>query len=219
VVQAYISAGYVPDNSIEEFKAGRIRFYEPNYKFNLQTVSLEKDGLPLVNISWRKGADDAMNVIKAYDMDYLMVSMDLKTRVFSDLRGENHRVAHVNKYNHRYMEDAEPSYWYRQFERCPKGYARGIDTRPVAEQYKVWIEQTLALGDKAVASKTRQYKERDKQEAISFVKAAGFTEEQATSLYHLIRSEDNTWEAQAMKHTAILKRIDNWLASVNAEQE
>jgi len=218
VVQAFISAGWTTHNDIEEFKAERIRFFEPNRKFNLQTVSLGKQGYPDVNISWQKYVEDAIDCIKRFDMDYLMVSMDMRTRVFADLRPQEKRVAHVNPYHHRFDPvDVEPSYWYRQFERCPKGYSRGIDTRPVARQYKEWIEYTLSVGDKTMNSKTRQYQDKFMEDAIAPVLQAGFTQQQAEAMYHLFRGETNTWEAQKIKHEAMLSRIDTWLKAVDQD--
>lgn len=215
VVQAFIDAGYETCNSIEEFKADRIRFFDPNRKFSLQTVHLKKGEGPDVNISWRKDCTDAIDVIKNFDMDYLMVSLDLKTRVFADLRPKNKRVAHVNPYNARFdVMDVEPGYWYRQFERCPKGYSRGIDTRPVAKQYAKWIEESLAIGDRAKESKTREYLDKMMEEAIKPVIATGFTRDQAIALYHMFRGETNTWEATRAKHEEMLAKINNWLASV-----
>ena len=218
VVQAYETAGYETTSSIEEFKSERIRFFNPSSKFSLQTVKLSKPGYPDVNISWRKGCEDAIDVIKNFDMDYLMVSMDLATRVFVDLRPENKRVAHVNPYNYRFdVTDVEPSYWYRQFERCPKGWSRGIDTRPVARQYAEWIKESLAIGDKAKDSKTRHYQNEMMEKVIAPVIETGFTREQAIALYHMFRGEQNTWEAVRMKHEAMLERIESWLQSVEDE--
>lgn len=216
ITQAYIDAGWKPDNDIEEFKAERIRFYDPNRKFNLQTVSLKKENYPLVNISWRKGVEDSLDCIKQFDMDYLMVGMDLKTKIFADLRGKNHRVAHVNPHHQRFDPmDVEPSYWYRQFDRCPKGWNRGIDTRPVARQYLFWIEMTLKTGDRALSSKTREYADRYMKEAIGPIIGQGFSEDQAKAMFHLFKGEQNTWEAQRIKHEAMRQKITSWLASVD----
>lgn len=214
-VQALMDNGFLPENSIEEFKADRIRFWEPNKKFNLQTVHLKKEDYPDVNVSWRKDVESAYDCILRFDMDYLMVAMDLGTGVFADLRGENHHVAHVNQHNPRFdPNDTEPTYWYRQFERVPKGYSRGIDTRPVARQYAHWIEASLAIGDKTIASKTREFAEREMAQAIAVLMETGVPREQAVAFYHLCRGEDNTWEAQAIRHADMLKRIYEWLASV-----
>lgn len=215
IVQAYISAGYEPATPIDEFKAERIRFFNPSKRFNLQTVCLKKDDLPVVNVSWRKGDEDAISVITGFDMDYLMVSMDLRTGVFVDLRGPDTRVANINKYNGRFDPyDVEPSYWYRQFERVPKGWSRGIDTRPVARQYARWIKDTIEKGDRSLYSKTREYADRAMKEAIAPVIETGFSEEEAEALYHLMNGETHTWEAQLLKHTAMLERIETWLAGV-----
>lgn len=215
VVQAYCCAGFAPANDIEAFKAERIRFFEPNRRFTLQTVSLQKEGLPPVNISWSKGVDDALDCIKRFDMDYLLCSMDMKTRIFADLRPENKRIAHVNPYHDRFdPEDVEPGFWYRQFDRCPKGWSRGVDTRPVAEQYKKWIQHSLALGDKTTHSKTRFYHDRMMKDSIKVMVDAGFDEKQAIAIYKLVKGEQDTWESQAVKHRAMLERIDNWLAEV-----
>lgn len=218
VVQAFIDAGFKTKSGIEEFKADRIRFFDPNRRFKLQTVRLDKEGLPQVNISWRKDCTDAIDVIKNFDMDYLMVSMDISTGVFADLRPENKRVAHVNPYNARFdIMDVEPSYWYRQFDRCPKGYSRGIDTRPVARQYAEWIRQSLEIGDKAKDSKTREYQERMMEEAIAPVIESGIAREQAIALYHMFRGETHTWEATRMKHESMLAKIESWLKSVEED--
>lgn len=215
LVQAFGDRGFLPPNPIEDFKADRIRFWEPNKKFNLQTVKLEKEGYPVVNISWRMGVESSHDCILTFDMDYLMVAMDLRTGVFADLRGDNHRVAHVNQYNTRFdPADTEPSYWYRQFERVPKGYSRGIDTRPVARQYIKWIEGNLAIGDSSIHSKTREYADRDMADAIGTLVSTGIPQHQATAFYHLCRGEMNTWDAQSMKHQAMLDRIRLWLSSV-----
>ena len=218
IVQAFMSAGWKPSGDIEEFKADRIRFWNPNKKFNLQTVGLSKPGYPEVNISWANGVEDSLDCIKRFDMDYLMVAMDLRTKEFADLRPKNQRVAHVNRHHHRFDPiNVEPSYWYRQFERCPKGYSRGIDTRPVARQYAEWIKYTLSQGDKAAGSKSRQYANREKEQALAPLIAAGIPEDQAAAIYHMCRGEQNTWEAQALKHQSILDTIEAWLASVEDE--
>lgn len=216
IVQSFLDAGWRPDGKIEEFKANRIRFWEPSKKYSLQTVKLKyADCFPIVNISWRKNCTDCIEVIKNFDMDYLMVSMDLKTGVFCDLRGENHHVAHVNKYNNRFDPiEAEPTYWYRQFERCPKGWNRGIDTRPVAEQYAAWIRKALEVGDKGSDSVTRQYYNRDMEKALAPIIETGMEEEQAQALYHLIRGEANTWESLRIQYEQQLKIIETWLESV-----
>ena len=217
IVQAFISAGFAPENSIEEFKANKIRFWD-NSKFNLQTVKLVKDGYPEVNVSWRKNEEDCLDVIKVFDMDYLMVSMDVGKRVFADLRPENKRVAHVNKLNPRFdPEDCEPGYWYRQFERCPKGWSRGIDTRPVAEQYAKWISKSLELGDRTIHSKTRQYKDKAMRDAIAPLIQQGMDQAIAEMIYHMSYGENNNLEVTRIKHETMLHRIQSWLDAVNKE--
>lgn len=216
VVQAFMDAGFDPANGVEQFKADKIRFYEPSRKFNLQTVKLVKDDYPVINISWRKGCADALDVIQNFDMDYLCVSMDLCKRTFCDLRGKNHRVAHVNSYNGKFDPDAaDASYWYRQFERCPKGWERGIDTRPVAEQYIKWIDHALEVGDKTKDSATRRYQDIAMNSACSVMIEAGIPEDQAHAIYHMMRGEEYTWEAISIKHRAMRDTIKAWLASVN----
>jgi len=215
LIQAFMSDGWTPEKEIDVFKAERVRFWDPNKKFNLQTVGLTKEDYPTVNITWAKHVEDSLDCIKRFDMDYLMVSMDIKTGRFADLRPENKRVAHVNSYHHRFDPlDVEPSFWYRQFERCPKGWSRGIDTRPVAEQYAKWIRYTLDQGDTALTSKTREYAEREKKEAIATLIATGMPDEQAQAVYHLFRGEQYTWEARALKHKTMLDKIEAWLESV-----
>ena len=218
LVQLFISNGWTPANEIEEFKANRIRFWQANSKFSLQTVKLVKPDYPILNISWRKNQESAMDIITGFDMDYLMVALDLSTRVYSDLRPENKHIAHVNPYNARFDPDSvDSAYWYRQFERCPKAWSRGIDSRPVAEQYARWIESTLEKGDLSINSKTREYAERAMHEAISVMLQSGFTQEQSESLYHMVRGEDTTWDAMKIQHTAMLHRITQWLDSVKED--
>lgn len=219
LIQAFMSDGWKPENSIEKFKADRVRFWDPG-KFNLQTVKLIKDGYPELNISWRKGSEDCLDVIKVFDMDYLMVSMDVSKRVFADLRPVNKRVAHVNKLNpHFNPYDAEPSYWYRQFERCPKGWSRGIDTRPVAQQYIEWIETSLKIGDKGAASKTREYKNRAMMDAIAPLIEHGMEQEVAELIYKLSYGQNSSWDATKLKHTVMVNRIKAWLDAVNKEEK
>ena len=175
------------------------------------TVGMYETGGREPDFETMEAIADIFNV----DMDYLMVSMDIKTGIFADLRPENKRIAHVNPYHHRFDPlDVEPGFWYRQFDRCPKGYSRGIDTRPVARQYKAWIEYTLEMGDRSLHSKTREYANRAMNEAIAPVIAAGFTKEQASALYHMFKGESNTWEASKIKHEVMLQRITTWLESV-----
>lgn len=215
LIREFIKAGFQPKDSVEEFKVSRICFCEPNRKFSLQTVKLDKEGMPEVNISWRKNQEDCIDVIKAFDMDYLMVSMDISKRIFADFRGENHRVAHVNKFNARFDPyDAEPSFWYRQFDRCPKGWGRGIDTRPVARQYAEWIRNTLSKGDTMATSKTRYYADRAMREMIAPVVECGFTEDQAIALYHMFTETSPTWDGLKLRHESMLKRIETWLSEV-----
>lgn len=218
IVQAYLSAGWYALTDIDEFKSDRIRFWEPNRKFNLQTVMLTKEDQPTVNISWAKHVEDVLDCVKRFDMDFLMVGMDLRTGTVADLRPSNPRLAHVNPFHSRFDPvDVEPSFWYRQFERCPKCYSRGVDTRPVAQQYKQWIEHTLEVGDKTLHSKTQYYKNKAMDEAIAPVIEAGFTEQQAKVLYKLFTGEQNNWEAARIKHEAMLSNINDWLALVEED--
>lgn len=218
IIQAFMSDGWEPENAIEKFKAERIRFWEPG-KYNLQTVKLVKDGYPELNISWRKGCEDCLDVIKVFDMDYLMVSMDVNKRVFADLRPENKRVAQVNKLNpHFDPYNAEPGYWYRQFERCPKGWSRGIDTRPVARQYLEWIKKSLELGDKGAGSRTREYKDRAMMDAIAPLIEHGMEQEVAQLIYKMSYGQNSSWEATRLKHEAMANRIQNWLDAVDKEE-
>lgn len=215
VVQRFLDKGWEPVSSIDEFKAERIRFFEPNRKFKIQTVGLIKNDMPVVNLTWHDNADDVLSVVKRFDMDYLMVGMDLRTRRFVDLRGQDHRVAHVNGLNSKFdVDDVDVMFWLRQFDRIPKGYSRGIDTRPVAKQYLLWLEETIARGDKGVGSKTRFYAERKMNQSLEYIVSAGFTQEQAEAMYHLFRYEDNTWEAMKLNLETIHRTISDWLTSV-----
>lgn len=219
VAQAFICAGWTSPSEIEEFKSDRIRFWDPNRKFNLQTLSLAKESHPKVNISWHKDSGDALDTVKRFDMDYLAVAMDMRTRIWADLRGKDHRVAHVNPYHARFDPvDTEPSFWYRQFDRCPKGWSRGIDTRPVAEQYCTWIKESLELGDRGKDSKTRFYQDRMMADAIRPLVELGMDEAMAKAVYHLVKGESNTWAAQAPKHKLMLERIEDWLKSVDGKE-
>lgn len=215
VTQKFIDVGWEPASSIDEFKADRIRFHEPSYKFKLQTVALSKPDMPLVNLTWFKDSVDVLTAIKRFDMDYLMVGMDMKTRVFVDLRGPDHRIAGVNRYNAKFdPEDVDAMFWLRQFDRIPKGYSRGIDTRPVARQYLEWLDAAIARGDRGLGSKTRFYADRAMEKSIATVVEAGFTSEQAEAMYHLFRREDSTWEALKIQYQVIHQTITEWLASV-----
>lgn len=215
MVQAYLDSGFEPVSPIDKFKAERIRFSEAPRKFLLQTVALYKPGLPNVNLTWFHESTDVVATVKRFDMDYLMVGMDLRTRAFVDLRGPDHRVANVNKLNAKFdVEDVDVMFWLRQFDRIPKGYARGVDTRPVARTYLGWLNETIEHGDRSVGSKTRFYADRKMAQSIELVKNAGFTQEQAETLYHLIRHEDQTWDALKLNLEAISKTITEWLSSV-----
>lgn len=215
-IQAYISVGWKPDAPVDKFKCDAIRFREPTHKFNIQTVKLRNELDVQLNITWKKNCQSAMDVIRSYDMDYVMVAMDLKTGVWVDLRGKDHRVAHVNHLNSMFDPyDANPAYWYRQFERCPKGWSRGIDTRPVAKQYVEWIDASLVMGDCALGSKTREYKDKAMSEAIVILLDAGYSEEQAEAMYKMVKGEASTWEATRIKHQAMRDRIQAWLDEVN----
>lgn len=218
LVQCFMDRGWEPNSSIDSFKAERIRFWEASKKFSLQTVALHKPDLPIVNLTWYNESIDLVSVVKRFDMDYLMVGMDVRTRTFFDMRGPDHRVAHVNHLNAKFdIADVDVMFWLRQFDRCPKGYARGIDTRPVAHQYVTWIDETLERGDWAAGSKTRFYADRKMDSVIESVELAGFTREQAEAMYHLFRQEDNTWEALRHNFTEIRRTIVEWLASVNSD--
>lgn len=218
LVSMYMTLGWKPVTGIDQFKADRIRFFDDKSKkwFKLQTVGLTKRGMPTLNLSWYDGADDAIGVVKRFDMDYLMVGLDLRTRKFVDLRGPDHRVANVNVLNAKFdVADVDVMFWARQFDRCPKGMARGIDTRPVARTYIEWIEQTLERGDWAAESKTRLYADRKMEQSIEYMMEGDFTREQAERIYHLCRQEDHrTWESTEMNLRSMLKVIKDWLASV-----
>lgn len=215
LAQLFIAHGWEPIDEINKFKAERIRFWEMPRKLHLQTCALKKDGLPVVNLTWYEDGTDVLTVVKRFDMDYLMVGMDIRTRTFVDLRGTDHRVAHVNHLNAKFdVADVDTMFWVRQFDRCPKGYARGIDTRPVARQYIEWLDETLERGDWAAGSKTRLYADRRMEECIEVVESTGLTREQAEAIYHLFRREDHTWEAMRMSYESIRKTVSEWLASV-----
>lgn len=215
VVQAFIAEGWTPASPIDEFKAERIRFFDAPKKYNLQTVALSMPGLPNVNLTWFKDATNVVSTVQRFDMDYLMVGMDMKTRQFIDLRGKDHRVANVNRLNAKFdIDDVDVMYWLRQFDRIPKGWSRGIDTRPVAHTYLGWLEETITRGDRGVGSKTRFYADRHMEQSIATVVEAGFTQQQAEAMYHLFRHEDSTWEAMRLKLEAIQRKITDWLASV-----
>lgn len=213
--QAYIDAGWEPNSTIDEFKAERIRFWDPTKKFKLHTVALKKEDHPVLNLTWTEESTDVVATIKRFDMDYLMVGLDLRTRKFLDLRGPDHRIANVNHFNSKFdVEDVDTMFWLRQFDRVPKGYARGIDTRPVARQYLAWVEQTIAHGDKGIGSKSRMYAQRKMESVIAAVVEAGFSKEQAEAMYHLVRQEDHTWEAMRIQLDTIRGTITEWLSSV-----
>lgn len=216
LVQRFIDVGWEPVSSTDEFKADRIRFWEPSKKFSLQTVGLIKPDMPIVNLTWRQDSDDVIATVKRFDMDYLMVGMDIHTRQFVDLRGPDHRIANVNRLNAKFdVTDVDIMFWLRQFDRVPKGYARGIDTRPVAQQYLEWLKETIERGDKGISSKTRMYANRKMEQSIEYIVEAGFQKEQAEALYHLIRDEDQyTWEAMRSNLEKMHKVISDWLTSV-----
>jgi hypothetical protein len=215
LVQCFMDCGWEPTSTIDKFKAERIRYWDPPKKFNLQTVALNKPDLPIVNLTWYNEADDLVSVVKRFDMDYLMVGMDCRTKVVVDLRGPDHRVANVNRLNVKFdINDVDVMFWVRQFDRCPKGYARGIDTRPVARTYIRWLDETIERGDWAAGSKTRFYADRKMDGVVEAVVASGFTQEQAEAMYHLIRGEDNTWEAMRLSYEKQRNTMADWLASV-----
>lgn len=215
LVQRFTDHGWEPASSLDKFKSERIRFWDPPKRFPLQTVALTKHGMPAVNLTWKNHAEDILTTLRAFDMDYLMVGMDVRTKNFVDLRGPNHRIAGVNKLNAKFdVADVESMFWLRQFDRIPKGYARGIDTRPVARTYLGWLEETIARGDKGVGSKTRFYADRQMQSCITTLVGTGIEQRQAEAIYHLARREDNTWEAMLHTYTSMHKTITEWLTSV-----
>jgi hypothetical protein len=215
LIQSFMDTGWEPASTIDKFKAERIRFWDSPKKFNLQTVALSKEDLPIVNLTWYNEGVDLVSVVKRFDMDYLMVGMDVRTRAIVDLRGPDHRIANVNHLNAKFdVDDVDVMFWLRQFDRCPKGYARGIDTRPVARQYIEWLDQCVARGDWAAGSKTRFYADRKMEGVIATAIDAGFTENQAEAMYHMFRQEDHTWEAMRLNYENIRKQIADWLTSV-----
>lgn len=215
ILQSFINHGWTPATSIDEFKSERIRFWDTTRKFKLQTVAVKAEGYPIVNLTWTEDATDLVSTIKRFDMDYLMVGFDLRTQKFLDLRGADHRIAHVNHFNSKFdSSDVDTMFWLRQFDRIPKGYSRGIDTRPVAKQYLLWLDETINQGDRGAGSKTRAYAQKQMEEVIESVVDAGFTTEQAQAMYHLFRKEDQTWEAMRLRYDQMRKIISDWLSSV-----
>jgi hypothetical protein len=217
LVQAFIDAGFRPASEIDEFKAERIRFMDPPKKYmnSLQTVALCKEGLPCVNLTWHNESSNVVATIQRFDMDYLMVGMDLHTRAIVDLRGKDHRIANVNTLNVKFdMDDVDVMYWLRQFDRIPKGYSRGIDTRPVARQYINWLDEVIERGDRGVGSKTRFYAERKMETSIEVLVSKGMDPEMAQAIYHLIKGEEHTWDAMRIQFEKIKKTIEDWLKSV-----
>ena len=215
LIQLFMDTGWEPASAIDQFKAERIRFWESPKKFNLQTVALSKPDLPLLNLTWYNECTDVISTIKRFDMDYLMVGMDVRTKAIIDLRGPDHRIANVNHFNAKFdVDDVDIMFWLRQFDRIPKGYARGIDTRPVCRQYIQWLDETLARGDWAAGSKTRFYADKKMDQSVASVIEAGFTPEQAEAMYHLFRKEDNTWEAMRLNYELIRTTMSDWLDSV-----
>jgi hypothetical protein len=215
LVQAFIDAGFEPADEINEFKSERARFFEQPRKFNLTTVGLKREGLPIVNLTWYNDSDDLVTVVRRFDMDYLMVGMDVRTGTFFDMRGKNPRVAHVNHLNQKFdVDDVDAMFWIRQFDRCPKGWSRGIDTRPVARQYLQWIDEAIERGDWAAGSKTRKYADEAMAEKIENLVSTGITQEQAEALYHMVRGEEWTWEAMRLNYERMRTTISTWLTSV-----
>jgi len=215
VTQRFLDRGWQPASPIDAFKADRIRFFDASKRFNLQTVALTRALMPPVNLTWMSEATDVVTTVRRFDMDYLMVGMDVHTRQFVDFRGKDKRVANVNKLNAKFdVNDVDALFWARQFDRVPKGWSRGIDTRPVARTYLKWIEESIERGDRSVGSKTRYYADRRMATVIETVIQAGFTKEQAEAMYHLFRQEDSTWEALRINLATMKKTIEAWLASV-----
>lgn len=217
LTQRFLDLGWAPATPIDEFKAERIRFWEAprKYKDTIQTIGITLPGMPIVNLTWYNRSDDVANVVKRFDMDYLCVGMDIRTRAFVDFRGPDHRIANVNKLNNKFdVSDVDTMFWVRQFDRCPKGYARGIDTRPVARTYIQWIDETLDRGDWAALSKTRFYAERKMDQVIETLISTGVEPEQAEAIYHVIRGEDHTWEAMELQYQMMRNTISDWLTSV-----
>lgn len=111
-------------------------------------VQPEVQSLPLVNvnITYKKHCTSLSRVLESFDMNIVMIGIDVKTGAVLDLRGDDVRLAERNKLRRFDMSMWNVAHWVRQWDRVLKYYSRGFDTRPMAEFYLEAIDRALSQG-------------------------------------------------------------------------
>lgn len=139
----------------EAWKLKRLQESGLNNKIHLTTYKFYSSGV-IINFTYKEDkiidrwipCCNAASVLMSFDMSIIMRAYDIKQRVMWDLRPDDvpWNVAVPNplrKDDHMIWTVAK---WIRQFDRVPKYYSRGFDTRPVAQFYLDMIDECIAAG-------------------------------------------------------------------------
>lgn len=103
----------------------------------------------IINVSWKKHADNVAKVLGTFDMSIVMKGYDIRGKWMCDFTKvwgpEN--VAMPNPLKRVDYDLVKTTYWVRQFDRVIKYWQRGYDTRPMAETYIEKIDMLLKRGN------------------------------------------------------------------------
>ena len=152
--------GFKPITKGEDWKVERVHNKGMQKNAFLSTVKVGK-GDVVVNITYKKGKNNLMNVLSSFDMSIIMIGYDIRKHVLLDLRCGWDNMVHQDPEN-RWSHDinvAVPNplrdqdvdmygvqMWVRQFNRVIKYWTRGFDTRPMAEFYIKLINRVINDG-------------------------------------------------------------------------
>lgn len=118
---------------------------------SLSTIMYEKDGVYL-NVTYKKNCTSVIDVISGFDMSIIMIGYDIPTHYLLDLRCQDNNdpmIATPNKLKRQmYNHPSRFTVWraLHQWDRVPKYYGRGYDTRPMAKFYLDIIDEVLEAG-------------------------------------------------------------------------
>lgn len=117
----------------------------------LTTIMYEKDDI-FINLTVKEDFDSVIAILASFDMSIIMIGYDIPSHYLLDLRtqdGNDPKVATPNKMKRQlYNHPSRFTVWraVHQWDRVPKYYSRGYDTRPMARFYLEKIDAVLEAG-------------------------------------------------------------------------
>lgn len=133
----------------EKWKLSRLRSSDNKKNMPVMTAKFNLDGVVL-NVSVKSQGNHIYSsiheVLGSFDMSIIMRGYDVHKHFWLDLRFGNPKVAQPNVMRDMDCIMWNVAKWIRQFDRVVKYYARGYDTRPMAEFYLKMINNCIQAG-------------------------------------------------------------------------